>query len=112
MAWQQTGDAALKQVLTLFNHRPTWSQAKPPNQTVTVRAHIRVFGGEEIELINAYGANGVAIYIDADSIPVPPEKFDTFTLDGRRYVTGGVHKRYGFNNTLLYYEVHSRGADG
>lgn len=111
MAWQQTADGALKQVLTLFNHRPEWRQAKSPHQATVVRAHVRQFTGDESELINAYGHSGVAIYVDAASIPVKPEKFDKFLIDGESFTAGGVHEMRGFNNSLLYYTIYARGGN-
>ena len=110
MAWQQTGDAALMQVMSLFNHRPVWREAKAPNATATVKAHIRQFGGDEAELINAWGATGVEISVDAASMPQEPVKFDTFEMDGEKWVVGAVHNMYGFTNTLLYYRIYARGG--
>ena len=111
MAWQQDYDNALMAVLATMNHAPTWRQAKAPNQQQTVRAHVRQFTGDEQELINTYGVTGVAIYVDAASIPVVPEKFDSFTLadTGEKYVAAGIHEMRGARNTVLFYTIFCKG---
>ena len=112
MTWQATGDAALKQVLSLFNHRPVWRQAKAPHATATLKAHVRTFTGDESEMVNAYGETGAAIYIDPATVPITPEKFDKVTLNDMVYTIGAVHPMYGFNNSLLYYMCYARGVGG
>ena len=108
--WQQDADRAVMSLLGTFNNKVTWREAKAPNATQVIVAHVRHFTGDEAELINAWGSTGVEIFIDAKSIPQEPVKFDTFELDGEKWVAGAVHNMHGFSNNLLLYRVYARGG--
>ena len=110
MTWQTEGDAALlKVVLQTFDHGPVWRQAKPPNTTNQVIGHIRRFGSSENELVNSYGVNGVEIICQADTFPVPPSKFDRFTIDTEIFTATDVKPQRGFDNKLIFYRIYCKG---
>jgi hypothetical protein len=110
MTWQTDANAAVMQLLRTFDHGLTWREAKPPHGTQQVVSHARHFTGDEVDLINSWGETGVEIFVDANSIPKEPVKFDTFTLAGEKWTVGAVHNMYGFTNNLLFYKIYARGG--
>lgn len=110
MAWQQQANDAWVNLIQVWNHRPTWTQAKAPNASQAVDAHVRHFNTEEAELINTYGQYGVEIIAVARSFPQEPEKLDRFIHNGETFTVQSVLPTYGADNTLLLYRMHCRGA--
>lgn len=109
MSWQIDADAATLEVLKTFNHRPQFDQVKSPQLSKVVMGHKRNFRSEETEYVNAYGAHGCEFICRASDFPSPPEKFDTFTLNGEVYVIQDVRRANGFNNTVISYNCLCRG---
>ena len=110
MTWQTDADAAvLTTLLGTFDHKPVWTQAKPPHATKTVVGHKRNFGSNETELVNAYGIDGVELIVKASDFATAPEKFDKFTVDTEVYTVTDVKPQRGFNNSVIIYRCYSRG---
>lgn len=84
----------------------TWTQTKPPQQTMLIdKAIVQATKRENEAVVNAYGLSGISIQIAAPDLPVPPEKFDVFTdVQGFRHVADIVvpHKARGSGEVVSY----------
>jgi len=112
MAWQDTADSAvISQLLAVFDHKPEWRQAKPPNTIRTIRGFQRQFGSDESELINAYGVRGCEVVCEAASFGGDqPEKFDQFIIDGQKFTIQMVRPTKGFRNRELLFRCFCKGG--
>ena len=111
MSWQQDSDNAVISILSLFDQKMTWLQSKTPNQTAVIRSHLRNFGGNEADMVNAYGASGVEIIADVASFPTSPEKLDRMELDGERWTIRNVILERGFTGKPLFYRLYCQGGN-
>ena len=92
-----------------FDHRPTWTAAKPPAPTATVSGHLRQLGKGDEELIQSYGVDGVEITCKANDFPQAPVKFDAFVVKGHRYIVQDVRMQVGFAGAPLLYRIYAKG---
>ena len=105
-------DQATLTMLSLreFDHSPTWTATKPPHESKTVIGHVRNLGSNDIELINAYGADAFECTCKAADFPIQPLKFDKITLaDGRSFVVQDVRSQIGYNGTIILYKMYLKG---
>jgi hypothetical protein len=68
----------------------TWSRAKSPTPTVALTVGFKTAGVKDVEIVNAYGLNAIVITVRASDVSVSPEKFDSFTINGTRYIADDV----------------------
>ena len=104
-------DQATLTMLSLreFDHSPTWTATKG-GETKTVIGHVRNLGNNDIELINAYGADAFECTAKAADFPIQPLKFDKITLkDGRIFVVQDVRSQIGYNGTVILYKMYLKG---
>lgn len=105
--WNQVS-SAFDQVVDLLGTNFTWNQAKSPNGTAQAVCGIKTVGAKDIELINSYGIGAKVLTIKAASLPVPPEKFDEFTVNGEVYTADAVHP-VRINDQIVGYKCYCRG---
>jgi len=89
----------------------THTRAKSP-QTVTniSKLTINSIVRAEEALVNAYGVDACRIHIKAGSLPVPPEKFDYFTIDNMRHTILGVLPKLELGTgTIMGYACYCKG---
>lgn len=109
MTWKQDADNNWLQVLMTFNHTPVWRQADAPQTVLTVTGHATPFRPDEVELINAYGINGMNLRCRASQFPTAPKKLDQFEVLGRIWTVGGVTPVIGAGGYVLLYHCYLRG---
>ena len=107
-------DQATLTMLSLkqFDHSPTWTQTKAPNESAVVVGHVRNLGNNDIELINAYGADALECTAKAADFPITPVKFDNIKLaDGRSLVVQDVRLQIGYNGVVILYKMYLKGSN-
>lgn len=100
-----------KQLLNVTGKTLAWTQAKEPRATLNVICILQSTSKAAEVIVNAFGINGTSIQLAADALPVPPEKFDTFTdANGHRYVIDVVipHEARG-TGALVSFTCYSKG---
>lgn len=111
MAWQQEADSAQRLLLTTFDHRPRWFQAKPPRTTMIVRGFRRFFGSDEVDLLNAYGVKGCELICDLSTFNGDqPEKLDRFQVEDEMFTVQSSKVIQGYANARLLVRCYCRGG--
>jgi hypothetical protein len=78
-------------ILAALGQPVTWTQAKAPHATATIRAVVQSTAKSQEAIVNAYGINGRSFQVAAGATVSPPEKFDVFTdAQGNRFVIDTV----------------------
>lgn len=87
----------------------TWTQAKPPNNTLPTTVGFKTAGLDDKEVVNAYGVGAKIItFKAADFATTAPEKFDQLTIAGERYTLDEVMPIH-LNGVLIFYKAFVRG---
>lgn len=103
--------AEFSRALALLGVPVTWTQAKAPNATESIRAIVQSTAKAQEAIVNAFGVNGVSIQVAADALPTAPEKFDSFTdANGARHVIDTVvkHEARG-SGALVNFTCYAKG---
>jgi hypothetical protein len=84
-----------------------WSSTRTPGQTATMTIGCRTAGNQDQEIINAYGIGTLILTARAVDFPIPPEKFDVFTIGADTAVANAVHE-VRLNDLLIGFKIYAR----
>lgn len=87
----------------------TWVKAIG-GQTATVQVGFKTAGVKDTEIINAYGLNAIVMTVRQIDLPVAPEKFDSFTVQGVRHTADAVHPVH-LNGSIIGWKIYVRGSN-
>jgi hypothetical protein len=85
-----------------------WTQAAEGGQSASIVAGFRAVGKDDEVIINSYGIETKVITVKVDSLPVPPQKFDRFVVQGETYVAQSSHQIY-LNGVLIGHKCYCKG---
>ena len=97
-------------VLYSLGSPAVWRKATDPSVTAQITVGIKTAGPKDSTVVQAYGINARIITMDVAQFPVPPEKFDTVTVNGEDIVLETVH-RIMLNASVSFYRAYARGND-
>ena len=100
---------SFEQVVGLLGVPSTWTQAKPPHGTAAINVGLKTAGPKDVEIVNAFGIDAKILTIRAIDMTTPPEKFDTFTVNGERFTADAVHPVL-LNGTVIGWKIYIRGS--
>lgn len=103
-------DAWLMALRLLAQTEITWTQAKPPNATMTAMVAARHVGSDETEIVNAYGIDTLMIVAEASLFPERPTKFDRIDSVNGVHIVQGAMERV-LSNRITFYQLFCRGRD-
>ena len=97
-------------VLYSLGSPAVWRKATDPSVTAQITVGIKTAGPKDSTVVQAYGINARIITMDVAQFPVPPEKFDTVTVNGEDIVLETVHKIM-ISAGVEFYRAYARGND-
>lgn len=103
--------ANIDKMLSYLGSNGTWKRADNP-LTQTVRGLLSPVDKRDIDLINAFGANGVRFTFKHDAFGgQKPKRFDSYVILGNEYIFDTVNDII-VAGQLIGFTVYSRGLDG
>jgi hypothetical protein len=102
--------AQLSNMVALIGSDGTYTIAKT-SATQVIRGLIAKMDNRDTALVQAYGVNGSRLTFQANIFTQRPAKFDTWTVNGVRYVFGGVSDIV-IAGQLVGYTVYCKGDFG
>lgn len=89
----------------------TFTQAKAPQATYSVRAIVQDLSKAPEAIVNAYGISGKSIQFGVAGFTVPPEKFDAITRANGERITIDLVLPQGERGTgaIIYYLAYGKG---
>jgi hypothetical protein len=88
----------------------SWERAKVEGSAARLTVGFRTAGVKDEAIVNAYGINAVIMTVLASEALVPPEKFDSFIVQGVRHTADAVHP-VNLNGEVIGWKVYVRGAN-
>lgn len=88
----------------------TWERAKNQAFSGVIPVSFKTAGVKDEAIINAYGINAVIMVVRAIDTAIPPEKFDSFVIEGVRHTADAVHPIH-LNGSIVGWKIYVRGAN-
>jgi hypothetical protein len=77
--------ASMEQIVDSLGVPATWTQAKPPNASVSLKVGVKTISWRDEELVNAYGINARMFTMKSSDVQTLT-KFDEIRIGQEKYV--------------------------
>jgi hypothetical protein len=98
----------IEQLIETLGTPASWRQTKAPNLMANMTIGVRRTSKNDQEIINAYGQGVILGTAKASDFPVPPEKFDTFVVEGQTLTVTSANP-VALNNKIIMYKLIMKG---